>query len=617
MMQINTLHKLKEESREEYLDRKLHLLSVIAHEQRILLVIDNFHPDHLEQLEPLRQIGWTVLLVSRERLPDGLLPSMYIDELSEEALVGMFSYYSQCDLDDKVNLSCFRKIMEKIGRHTLLTELIARQIAKSYLNLHLAEALVTGIGLCDLPHEKIDYVKDQKIYHGTLLKILDRLVETDHFTEQDRICLKLLSLFNMPGVEVDLFKTLAELDTLDLINDLEVSGWVKTEEQRLYLHPVMQEYIRTWNWTEASQSAADRLMWNLYTKIRPAGRRHDGSRQTPKDYESYYRQIRLIPQIVDNIRYVSEASQRLLYRWLMDSPVDQDTPVMYRMIDLLNDPRYLDDDSILRLYETTAYYRARLYNPDAAIDLLHKMKQYLRKHPSAYYLSAYHRAMAVILHNRNGNLNTILRHEDLVIATVKLSKHPEAQKQLIACLMNKARTLMSEEMDQKQVRKLIREANMLVDKYTSDTDYERYQFACNAAMCFAMDGDLNAAQAALDTADAIAFGAQDSDLSVAEHLIEEVAPIRMGMGQFDLAEAAVIWAICLCEKHLEAIRYRETVFDAYLFLGRIYAMDRDYIRAEKAFAEAEKRVHDSPYVWRLPLCPDDVRVEADRQRLEH
>ena len=93
---------------------------------------------------------------------------------------------------------------------------------------------------------------------------------------------------------------------------------------------------------------------DLYERIRPTGIRHDGSRQFPEDYGDFYRLIRIIPQIIDNLGYISKSSQRLLYRWLMDAPVDQDAPALFRMLDLLKDPYYLDDDRILRLYETAA-----------------------------------------------------------------------------------------------------------------------------------------------------------------------------------------------------------------------------------------------------------------------
>lgn len=613
LVQVNTVHRLKEESTEEYLQRKIQTLSSVAAEQRVLLVIDNFELEHLEQLNQFHQVGWTILLISRKRMPEGMFPAMQVEELNEDDLTFLFRYYSHCDLEEEQDLSAFRTIISCINGHTLLTELIARQIAKSYLDIQTAEAMVAGIGLADLPEEKIEYVHDQSAWRGTLLKILDRLVEVDRFSEQDRVCIKLLSLFYAPGIDAGLFKSLAEMDSLDFINELETSGWIKTENQHLYLHPMMREYIRTWPWTEEMEASAERMMYNLYERIRPAGARHDGSRQFPEDYDSLYRLLSIAQQMVDNADRTTEASQRLLFRLLMDAPVDQDTPALFRMLELLEDPRYLDDSSILRLYETAAYYRARLYMPDDAIAILKEMKRYLRKHPSAYYLSAYHRAMGVILHNANRDLKTILSHEDKAIAAARVSTHPEAKRQLAACLMNKARTLMSEGIRKDQVRKLILEAEPIVSKFTEPLDYERYQFSCNAAMFFAMEGAADAAQTMMDAADAIAYASPDSDLAIAEHLIEEVAPFRMEMGQLDLAADTVLEAINICEEHLEALRYRETIFDAYLFLGRIYAMDGKYIESVKAFAEAEKRVADSPYEWKLPLCPDDIREKAEKE----
>ena len=171
-----------------------------------------------------------------------------------------------------------------------------------------------------------------------------------------------------------------------------------------------------------------------------------------------------------------------------------------------------------------------------------------------------------------------------------------------------------EEIDQEQVRNLIREAGNIVPQCTEALDYERYQYACNAAMCYAMDGNTEQAQQQLEAADFIALACPDSDLSVAEHLIEEGAPIRIEMGRFEAAEDAVMQAVAICGRHPEALRYRETIFDAFIFLGRIYDMDGQYIKAEEAFAQAEKRVHDSPYVWKLPLCPAEIRKKAAEER---
>ncbi len=609
---INTHSRMKEESADEYLKRKLKVLGMLAKSQRIIMVIDNFVAAHIDELNSIAQMGITLLLISRERLPEGLYPSMHLTEMEDSDLSRLFAHYSHCDINDEDNIDFFRSIIITIGSHTLLTELIARQVAQGYQNLQTVAEMLFDIGFNELSCDKLDYLRDQKAFRGSLPKILDRLVEANKFTEQDRLCLKLLSLFDPPGIDAELFWQIAALPSLDFANELEASGWLKAKQKQLYLHPVMQDYIRAWPWNETSMRAAERIMQNLYSLIRPSEKGHDGSKQFPANYSSLYRLLTTADQLINHTEWVSESSQRLLFRLLMDAPVDQDLYTLHRMLELLKNPLYLDCNSVLRLYEDAAYLRARLYAPEDAVKILGEMKRYLILHPSAYYMSAYHRAMAVILHNADeyGNLTKCLRHEDKAIRVVRLSSHPDAKKQLASCLLDKATTLLSADIDREQARRLVQEAKPLVDRYASAADYERYQYACIAAMLNAMEGDLTEAELLLKAADDIALASPDSDLSVAEHLIEQVAPIRMAMEQYDKAADAVIQAISLCNRHENTLRYREARFDAYLFLGRIYALDGKYAKSKAAFTEAERYIADSPYKWKLPLCPEDVREKA-------
>ena len=612
---ISTVTRGREETAEEYLARKLKVFGQTAEKQRILVVIDNFTPAHLGQLHMLTQLGVTLLLISRERLPEGLYPDMRLSEMEENELEQMFAYYSHCDLSIEENARCFRTIAGIVGRHTLMTELIARQVARSFLDLPEAARILCEMGLSDLPPEKIDYIRDHSAFHGTMLKILDRLVQVDRFDERCRLLMKLLSLFELPGIETDLFRQIAGLVSLDEVNELISAGWLKSDQNCLYLHPVLQEYIRTWSWNEAMIQAAERMMRILYNLILSNGKRHDVNRQFCTDYEHFFRLLKAADQLLSHTDWVSEASQRLLFRILMDAPVDQDTTVMYRMLQLQENPRYLDDDSILRLYEMAAYYRARLYNPAEAIRLLEEMKRYLLKHPSIYYLSAYHRAMATFLHNSDkyGNLKKCLDHVDRAIAAARLSSHPEAKDQLAACLLDKATALLSVNRNRREAGKLIREAKTLIDR-SGATDYETYQYNCTAAMYYAMKENEKMAESYLKKADEIAETARDSDLSVAEHLLEQNAEIFIVLKKYDRAEAAVVQAIALCERHPDEIQYREIRFDAYLFLGEIHARNGDCLKSEEAFLKAEEYVSDSPYQWTLPLCPKYIRGKARQER---
>ena len=235
----------------------------------------------------------------------------------------------------------------------------------------------------------------------------------------------------------------------------------------------------------------------------------------------------------------------------MDAPVDQDEWTAMRMVHLLENPQGLDDGSILRLYETSAYLFGRMECYGDAFDQLKQMKAYLLRHPSAFYLSGYHRAMAVLTHNAalRDHVKICLRHEDQAIAAARLSKHPDAKKQLAASLLDKTSTLLDAGKDMPQCQRLIAEATPLVKKYTDDSDYERYQFYCISAMYYVMNGQREQSIRQMKEADRIASERQDSPLSyIIEHKLDEEVPIYMAMGDTVTAIALMDWAIEECSK---------------------------------------------------------------------
>ena len=83
---------------------------------------------------------------------------------------------------------------------------------------------------------------------------------------------------------------------------------------------------------------------------------------------------------------------------------------------------------------------------------------------------------------------------------------------------------------------------------------------------------------------------KDSPLAFAEHLLDEAAAAYIEPNRLTDAIETVKRAIAICNEHEDIQRYQEVRFDAYLFLGRIYAMNHEYVKAEKAFAETDNKV---------------------------
>ena len=612
---VNTVESMKDEPQDEYLERKLRALAEIASRQRILTVVDNVVPEHLEDLQPLLAVNWDVLLISRSAVAEGLYPSLCVQEMTPDALADLFLRYAHAEISCEEDARDFETIADTVCGHTLTMELLGRQIASSYLTIHEAAETVKRAGFCALPGEKIDYIRDQHALKAPLNKILDRLVEIDRFTEEEIRLLQILAVFEQPGIRGSLFRELTSSAMIEAVRRLESCGWLAAEAQRIVFHPLMREYIRTWTWTEKTRQTLDGILVRLHRMINPDAGQPDLDKQFPSDCRALHELLSVSEQLLRCAVPDSPASQLLAFRVLMDAPVDADEAVLERMLQMLDRPDFLDERCVLRMYETSAFLLGRLGYYQDAHGVLKRMKAYLKKHPSHYYASWYHRAKAVLANNQFGREKDAecLKHENAAIKEARASGHPDAHRQLAAVLLNKTQTLLETRSKMRLCGEMIREAGVLLAD-EPDSDYERYHFDCVSAMYYAVIGDEKSALAHLRSATDHADAGKDSPLAFAEHLLDEAAVTYIELGRPADAVDAVKRAIAVCDGHEDIRRYREVRFDAYLFLGRIYAMNREYGKAEEAFAEADRRAADSPYEWELPICPKEIKEKAQEER---
>jgi hypothetical protein len=126
---------MKDEPQEEYLERKLRALVEIVSRQHTLVIIDNVLPEHLEDLQPLLNVGWDVLLISRAPLTDGLYPFFCVEELKPNALANLFVRYAHTEIGSEEDARDFEPSLIQFYGHTLTMELLGRQIARSYLTI--------------------------------------------------------------------------------------------------------------------------------------------------------------------------------------------------------------------------------------------------------------------------------------------------------------------------------------------------------------------------------------------------------------------------------------------------------------------------------------------------
>jgi hypothetical protein len=269
LVQVNTVARLSDESQEEYLERKLQVLSEIAAEQRVLVVVDNVRKEYLDDLQVLGSVGWDVLLISRSMLAEGLCPALCVEELPPEALAQVFQRYAHLDITEEQDKRDFIAIANTVYGHTLTMELLGRQIARSYLTLHEAANLVAEAGFQNLPGERIDYVHDQNAMMAPLSMILDKLIEIDRFSNEERQLLQILSAIDPQGIRVSLLRKITTLPNLEVISQMEEGGWLEVASQRIVFHPMIREYLHSWSWNASTRNTLDEMLARLHHQINP------------------------------------------------------------------------------------------------------------------------------------------------------------------------------------------------------------------------------------------------------------------------------------------------------------------------------------------------------------
>lgn len=360
---------------------------------------------------------------------------------------------------------------------------------------------------------------------------------------------------------------------IERIRRLEACGWLAVENHRIVFHPLLHEYIRTWPRTQAGRDTLDRMLVGLHAKINPNQAQPDLDKQFPADYGALYELLWVADQLLAYAQPASPASQLLRFRMLMEAPVDMDEAVLHRMLFLLGEADDLDARCVLRLYETSAFLLGRLEHDHQAHQVLKGMKAYLKKHPSHYYTSWYHRAKAVLLNNRYGHEKdeVCLKHENIAIKEALASSHPDAHRQLAGALLTKTQTLLEMRSKMQLCGEMIMQADSLLSGEPA-CDYERYHCDCVSAMYYAVIGDEESALAHMHSATRHADITKDSPLAFAEHLLDETAAVYVQLGHLADAAETVKRAIAICDEHEDMKRYRAVRADAYLFLGKIYKM---------------------------------------------
>lgn len=266
-LRINIVEQKEEESTEDYFRRKLRVIRDLAAGKRILLVVDNFDGELDEDFVSVMNAGWRVIMVSRREVPEAGYASLRLQAIEErESLYNLFECYARRGLTE-AELPWVDDMIQRVFGHTLALQLIARQVECSHISVEQAARLLREKGFANMAPEKVDYVKDWRLYQDTIAEIINALFQAGKLSFPKGAILKALSLFSASGVDSNVFSDITKLPDKDPINELVREGWIQREGKKLSLHPVIQEVVWHWEWTEENSVLCGIMLLEIWRKI--------------------------------------------------------------------------------------------------------------------------------------------------------------------------------------------------------------------------------------------------------------------------------------------------------------------------------------------------------------
>ena len=320
-LSIANVHREYEEDLESYFERKLKKFKEISKGKRVLVVLDNYSGKITKELTEFLNNPWNVIIGTRHIPPANSFHHINIGAISDtESLHELFEMNLQRIIrDDEKEI--VNNIIEQVAGHTLVIELIAKQIAKSYMTILEANSMAEKNGVSRIGSEKVDIVKDGKEIHESVKKIICDLFDSRGLLVEQRNVLKILSLFGIAGIRMSKLQELMNLENKDLFNELQGEGWIYIDDCMLKLHPVISESIDIWPWEKSYVLATLKVMREMFIQIKIEDKKEDYPKKLLKTQIRAKESIEKYPKIGKIIRafnrnddYIAEATYRRMTR---------------------------------------------------------------------------------------------------------------------------------------------------------------------------------------------------------------------------------------------------------------------------------------------------------------
>lgn len=267
-IEINTLRQDEEpKNGTRYFDKKLRKIRELVRGTSSVLVIDDFTGEFDDDLMELLKTELKIILLSRKAPFYQSCQEMKLSAVSDlNALRCIFEDNLGRSIEDNEQ-DGFEQILKRVEGHTLVLELIAKQIANSHITISSAASLTDEHGFSAIAPEKVDYEKDSKQTSDTIGNIIDALFEANMLSAEKKVLMKVSSLLSDDGIDINYFQQIMQLVSKDDLNELIKDGWLTISGDMFSMHNVIREAVHRWEWTPEYINAAEQFLTYFYVEI--------------------------------------------------------------------------------------------------------------------------------------------------------------------------------------------------------------------------------------------------------------------------------------------------------------------------------------------------------------
>lgn len=231
------------ENDNEFYERKINAIKMIAQKSRILIIIDNFDVLEDENLEDFLEGSYDIIITTRNDFSYLGLPILKVNAINnKDDLLNIFEQNFGARIFSVDEKNYIFKIFDLFQGHTLAIELIAKYIKRTRKKPSMLYEILKKDGITPKLQGNINHFFE----NNTIYQYIKFLFDLSKISKEENDILANLTFFSINGVPFDLFMNLSQYEDAFAIDELIRKNWIQHnwETDYISLHPLIIDVVK-------------------------------------------------------------------------------------------------------------------------------------------------------------------------------------------------------------------------------------------------------------------------------------------------------------------------------------------------------------------------------------